>query len=100
MGSAAVSELAAQQQHAAEQVAERVHDQATVTQAVAAAQGLSGTLPGPGAWAVDDFRPPLGLLTPDGSVNPQRLAQGGGRGGRDVARGPPGAGGRPPPAPP
>ena len=68
MGRAAVSELAAQQQRAAEQVAERVRDQAAVTQAVAAAQGLSGAAPAPGSWDVDDFRQPLGLLTPDGSV--------------------------------
>src|SRR2546426_7952951 len=86
MGSAAVSELAAQQQRAAEQVAERVHDQATVTQAVAAAQGLSGTVPAPGSWDVDDFRQPLGLLTPDGSVNAQRLAQVVGGAARELRR--------------
>ena len=75
MGRAAVSELAAQQQRAAEQVAERVRDQATVTRVAATAQGLPGAAAAPGSWDVDDFRQPLGLLTPDGSVNPQRLAQ-------------------------
>ena len=86
MGRAAVDELAAQQQRAAEQVAERVHDQATVTQAVAAAQGLSGAAPSPGSWDVDDFRQPLGLLTPDGSVNAQRLAQAVGGAARELRR--------------
>ena len=86
MGRAAVDELAAQQQRAAEQVAKRVHDQATVTQAVAAAQGLSGAAPSPGSWDVDDFRQPLGLLTPDGSVNAQRLAQAVGGAARELRR--------------
>jgi arabinogalactan oligomer/maltooligosaccharide transport system permease protein len=86
MGSAAVSELAAQQRRAAEQVAERARDQATVTQAVAAAQGLSGAAPAPESWDVDDFRQPLGLLTPDGSVNPERLAQAVGTAARELRR--------------
>src|SRR5205807_414198 len=58
----------------------------TAPQPVPKRQGWSGAAPAPGSWDVDDFRQPLGLLTPDGSVNPQRLAQAVGTAARELRR--------------
>ena len=73
MGRAAAAQIAAEQQRAAQAVAERVREQGAVTQEVARAQGLKTDPAAPGIWDVDGFRKPRGLIAADGSVDAQRL---------------------------
>ena len=75
MGRAALSEIARQQERGAQAVAERVREQAAVTQEISASQGVQAPAPDPGSWDVDAFRKPRDLLSSDGSVNAQRLAE-------------------------
>ena len=73
MGRAAAAQIAAEQQRAAQAVAERVREQGAVTQEVAGALGLKTDPAAPGTWDVDGFRKPRGLIAADGSVDAQRL---------------------------
>ena len=73
IGRAAAAEIAAEQQRAAQAVAERVREQAAVTQEVARSLGLKAGPSAPGTWDVDGFRKPRGLIAADGSVDRQRL---------------------------
>ncbi len=73
MGRAAAAQIAAEQQRAAQAVAERVREQGAVTQEVAGALGLKADPAAPGTWDVDGFRKPRGLIAADGSVDAQRL---------------------------
>jgi arabinogalactan oligomer / maltooligosaccharide transport system permease protein len=75
MDRAAASEVGAEQQRAAQSVAERVREQAALTEELAKAQGLKAPAPAPASWDVDGFRKPRGLLSPDGSVDAERLAE-------------------------
>jgi arabinogalactan oligomer/maltooligosaccharide transport system permease protein len=74
MGRAALSEIARQQERGAQAVAERVREQVAVTHAVSAGEGVQAAAPDSRSWDVDAFRRPRGLLSSEGSVDAQRLA--------------------------